>query len=156
MTSRQLYRLRRWVEIVFTVVVFIVFLLACFCSCKTQTSVVRESRLVYARDTIYFRDTIMYNDSVYVRDSIYVKDSVVHHDHRAEYYKQQAASSVEHKVEYVYVKDSIPYPIEVIKEVAAPMNGWQRFIQASGYGLWAVLLLALICGVVTVIIRFRR
>lgn len=87
-----------------------------------------------------------YRDKV-IRDSIYHYDSV--------FVKQTADTVFFERYKYLYrdklIKDSIfiqdtiriPYPVEVIKQVKAPLTSWQNFQLWSGR---IALILALLFG----------
>jgi hypothetical protein len=46
------------------------------------------------------------------------------------------------------VHDSIPYPVEVVKEVPAQLTWWQQTrIHLANILLWLLLLAAVVCGV---------
>ena len=87
---------------------------------------------------------IEYRDN-FVRDSIYRYDSV--------FVKDKGDTLILEKYRYLYknciVKDSIfinntirvPYPVEVIKQVKAPLTSWQNFqIWCGRFALFALLL----------------
>ena len=87
---------------------------------------------------------IEYRDN-FVRDSIFRYDSV--------FVKEKGDTLILEKFRYLYknriVKDSIfindtirvPYPVEVVKQVKAPLTGWQNFQVWRGRIWLAVVLL---------------
>lgn len=87
---------------------------------------------------------IEYRDN-FVRDSIFRYDSV--------FVKEKGDTLILEKFRYLYknriVKDSIfindtirvPYPVEVVKQVKAPLTGWQNFQVWCGRIWLAVVLL---------------
>ena len=94
-------------------------LLLCFCSsCKTPQYIPVETTKIEYRDN-------------YMRDSIYFRDSI--------FVKEKSDTLIMEKYSYLYrdkiIRDSIfktdtisvPYPVEVIKEVKKPLSGWQNF-----------------------------
>lgn len=121
----------------------LVLLAGCTATPKVVTVTEYKERVVH--DTTYQTRYDTRIDSVYVHDTTYVTpDGVVHSDRTKERYHQAATTDTIYKTIEVQHTDSIPYPVEVIKEVPKKLNGWQRFIMGSGYGLWAVLILGLV------------
>ena len=121
-----------------------VFVILCLTGCRTPQVVT----VTQYRDRIQ-HDTIVHVDSVTDTRFVYVTADTVHDIREVVKYK------VLHEKEYVQQIDSIPYEVEVIREVAKPLNGWQRFIQGSGYALWGLLILATIILVVSIIIKLK-
>lgn len=99
-------------------------------------------------------DTIVKIDSVQVADSIVDKQrerqagDTIFVEREVERWRTRWQTRVEAQTVEVHHTDSVPYPVEVVKEVPKQLNGWQRFILGSGYGLWAVLILGLVSWVV--------
>ena len=99
------------------------------CACKSQKVVtVTEYR---ERAT---RDTVVQTDSVYVShvirengDTIFVLDTLYKFKYRD-------------KVRDVYVRDSVPYPVEVRVPVRT-RNGYDRF---TSWGFWIFIILILL------------
>ncbi|MDR0873693.1 MAG: hypothetical protein LBN27_09570 [Prevotellaceae bacterium] len=103
-----------------------------FCACGTTKYVPIETVKTEYRDKI-------------VRDSVFRYDSV--------YIKQTADTVFFERYRYLYkdkiIRDSIfkcdtirvPYPVEVIKQVKAPLTSWQNFQVWCGRILLAVALL---------------
>lgn len=109
----------------FAVVLISVLLAAC---AQTKTITVTEYR-----DRVQ-TDTVLQTDSVYVSrvvrekgDTVYVTDTL---------FKFKYVD----KTRDVYVHDSVPYKVEVVKEVRK-RNGYDRF---TSWGFWIVFLLLLI------------
>lgn len=107
---------------IFSVILISVLLTAC---ASTKTVTVTEYR-----DRVQI-DTITRTDSVYVSrvirekgDTVYVTDTLL----RFKYLD---------KTRDVYVRDSIPYPVEVVKEVRK-RNGYDRF---TSLGFWIIIVL---------------
>lgn len=105
----------------------IVICAAMLAGCKTGANVVT---VVEYRDRVQ-RDTVVQHDSVYhshvIRekgDTVFVKDTVLKY-------------KFIDKTRDVYVHDSIPYPVEVIKHVRM-RNGYDRFVS---WGFWILLAL---------------
>ena len=110
---------------IFSVILISVLLTAC---ASTKTVTVTEYR-----DRVQI-DTITRTDSVYVSrvirekgDTVYVTDTLL----RFKYLD---------KTRDVYVRDSIPYPVEVVKEVRK-RNGYDRF---TSLGFWIIIVLIFI------------
>ena len=106
---------------------FMAFLLS-MQGCKTQAVIVPEIREIVTHDTITHTDSIYVahyirekNDTVFVTDTLF----------KFKYLD---------KVQIVQTTDSVPYPVEVVKEVHV-RNGYDRFV-SWGFWILAVLLLA--------------
>lgn len=99
-------------------------------------------------------DTIVKIDSVQVADSIVDKQrerqagDTIFVEREVERWRTRWQTRTETQTVEVHHTDSVPYPVEVVKEVPKQLNGWQRFILGSGYGLWAVLILGLVSWIV--------
>jgi len=124
-------------------IIVAVFVCLCLAGCKAKTVVVTQYR-----DRVQY-DTITRVDSVTNTRIIYLKGDTVHDVREIIKYK------IINEKETVHQIDSIPYEVEVVREVAKPLNGWQRFIQGSGYALWGLLILATVILVVTIVIRLK-
>ena len=119
----------------FAVILIFVFLAACT---QTKTITVKEYRDRVVTDTV----EKLRVDSVYVSRWIKLQgDTIIVHDTILKY-------RVLHDTETVkeYVHDSIPYQVEVIKEVRK-RNGYDRF---TSWGFW--ILAALICASITLLV----
>ena len=111
-------------------IIMVVFLLS---SCTTikyvpVEKVVTKDSLVIKKeyDSVYIKvKEVVAGDTVY-RDSIVVR--LVHH------------SDTIREI----VRDSVPYPVEVVKEVERSLNGYEKTMIRLGWCL--VLLLVVICG----------
>lgn len=120
---------------------FLVLFLEYFCSCSTQKVVtVTEYRDRVKTDTV----NITRVDSVYVSHYLFTKGDTVHM--RDTIYQYRVLHDTETKTEYV--RDSVPYPVEIIKEVRT-RNAYDRFTSA---GFWIFVVLALMA----VAIRIAR
>ena len=119
----------------FAVILISVFLVACT---QTKTLTVKEYRDRVVTDTV----EKLRVDSVYVSRWIKLQgDTIIVHDTILKY-------RVLHDTETVkeYVHDSIPYKVEVIKEVRK-RNGYDRF---TSWGFW--ILAALICASIALLV----
>lgn len=113
----------------FFVVIAISLLLAACAQTKTVT--VTEYRDRAVTDTV----EKLRVDSVYVSRWIKQKgDTIILHD---TIFKYRVLHDTETLTEYVH--DSIPYPVEVVKEVHK-RNGYDRF---TSWGFWILVLLLL-------------
>ena len=94
----------------------------------------------------YHTDTLKITK--YERDSIYVHDSTLIHDKGdtvlIEKWHTQWRDRIVHDTLYQSKTDSIPYPVEVIKEVPAELTWWQQ----TRLHLANILLFALLLGVI--------
>lgn len=113
----------------FAVILISVFLAAC---AQTKTVTVTEYRDRVVTDTV----EKLRVDSVYVSRWIKQKgDTIILHD---TIFKYRVLHDTETVKEYVH--DSIPYPVEVVKEVRK-RNGYDRFT-SCGFWILALLLCA--------------
>lgn len=93
--------------------------------CSAQKQVVKVPEIREIRTT----DTLTLRDSVYVSKVIHQKgDTVFIHD-------TLRVFGVREKINRVEVRDSIPYPVEVTKEVR--VRNW--YDKATARGFWALL-----------------
>lgn len=98
---------------IFTVLLF------CFCSsCKTPQYIPVETVKTEYRDKIV-RDSVFKYDSIFVKD----KGDTVYFERYRYSYKDKII------LDSVLIQDTIrvPYPVEVIKQVKAPLTSWQNF-----------------------------
>lgn len=113
-------------------VAFLAIFLLCFCGCRSQKIVtVTEYRDRVRTDTVERIRT----DSVYVSHYLYTKGDTVHM--KDTIYQYRVLHKTETQKEYVH--DSIPYPVEVVKEVRR-RNGYDRFT-ATGFWIFVILIL---------------
>ena len=104
---------------------FIAALLICalFGSCTTTKYVTMPE---YHTDTVrivqHQRDSIYLSDSIYVSD--FVRDDTVYKT--VERWHTKYIERMIHDTLYQSKMDSIPYPVEVIKEVPAKLTWWQQ------------------------------
>lgn len=107
-------------------VAFMAFLLS-MQGCKTQTVIVPEIRELVTHDTISKTDSVYV--AHYIRekgDTVFVTDTVL----KFKYLD---------KVQIVQKTDSVPYAVEVVKEVHK-RNGYDRFVS---WGFWILVVLLL-------------
>lgn len=126
----------------------IVALLICalFGSCTTTKYVPVPE---YHTDTTYItkqqRDSIWLHDSIYVHE--WTKGDTIFVESRkwlTKYVEKQVHDTI-----YQSKRDSIPYPVEVIKEVERPLSKTQK-------GLMGIGLLSLLCAIVAVAWRLKK
>lgn len=95
----------------------------------------------YHTDTL--RVTQYQRDSVYVHDSTFIKekgDTIM-----IEKWHTQWRDRIIRDTLYQLKVDSIPYPVEVTKEVPAPLTWWQQTrLHMANIVLWLLALLAVI------------
>lgn len=106
---------------------FFLALFLCMTGCKTQTVVVPEIREITTHDTIVRVDSVY--RAHYIRekgDTVFVTDTVL----KFKYLD---------KVQIVQKTDSMPYAVEVVKEVHK-RNGYDRFVS---WGFWVLLVILL-------------
>jgi hypothetical protein len=104
---------------------FIVALLICalFGSCTTTKYVpVPEYHTDTVRIVQHQRDSIYLSDSIYVSD--FVRSDTVYKT--TERWHTQWRERIIHDTIYQSKRDSIPYPVEVIKEVPSKLTWWQQ------------------------------
>lgn len=104
---------------------FIVALLICalFGSCTTTKYVpVPEYHTDTVRITNHTRDSIYLSDSIYVND--FVRGDTVYKT--TDRWHTQWRERIVHDTIYQSKRDSIPYPVEVVKEVPAKLTWWQQ------------------------------
>ena len=104
---------------------FIVALLICalFGSCTTTKYVpVPEYHTDTVRIVQHQRDSIYLSDSIYVSD--FVRDDTIYRT--IERWRTKYIEHLSHDTIYQSKRDSIPYPVEVVKEVTAKLTPWQQ------------------------------
>lgn len=115
-----------------------ILLCALFGSCTTTKYV---SVPEYHTDTL--RQVTVRHDSVMVHDSIHIteKGDTV----RIERWHTQWRERIVRDTIYQSKRDSIPYPVEVVKEVPAKLTWWQQTrLHLANIVLWLLALLAVI------------
>ena len=123
---------------------FIVALLICalFSSCTTTKYVpVPEYHTDTVRITNHTRDSIYLSDSIYVSD--FVRSDTVYKT--TERWHTQWRERIIRDTIYQSKRDSIPYPVEVVKEVPAKLTWWQQTrIHLANILLYGLLITAII------------
>ena len=104
-------------------------------SCKSVKYIPVETTKIEYRDN-FVRDSIFRYDSVFVKDK---GDTLILEKFRYLYKNRIVKDSV-------FINDTIrvPYPMEVVKQVKAPLTSWQSFQIWCGRFALFVLLLACI------------
>lgn len=111
----------------------LIILLLCVCSsCKTPQYIPVETVKTEFRDKIV-RDSVFRYDSIFVRDK---NDTVFFERYRYLYRYKIIRDSI-FKIDTIRV----PYPVEVINQVKAPLTSWQNFQVWCGRVLLAIALL---------------
>lgn len=106
-------------------ILFGLLLCALFGSCTTMKYVLVPE---YHTDTLRISHNT--HDSIYVHDSTYIKeagDTVL-----IEKWHTQWRDRIVHDTIYQSKRDSIPYPVEVIKEVPAELTMWELLKMKAG------------------------
>ena len=101
-------------------------------SCKSVKYIPVETTKIEYRDN-FVRDSIFRYDSVFVKDK---GDTLILERYRYLYKNRIVKDSV-------FINDTIrvPYPMEVIKQVKAPLTSWQSFqIWCGRFALFALVL----------------
>lgn len=123
---------------------FIVALLICalFGSCTTTKYVpVQQQHTDTVRIVQHQRDSIYLSDSIYVSD--FVRDDTVYKT--VERWRTKYIERMSHDTLYRSKVDSIPYPVEVTKEVPAKLTPWQQFrIHLANIMLYLILIVGII------------
>ena len=123
---------------------FIVALLICalFSSCTTTKYVpVPEYHTDTVRIVQHQRDSIYLSDSIYVSD--FVRDDTVYKT--IERWRTKYIERMSHDTIYQSKRDSIPYPVEVTKEVPTKLTWWQQTrLHLANILLYGLLIAAII------------
>jgi hypothetical protein len=101
-------------------------------SCKSVKYTPIETTKIEYRDN-FVRDSIFRYDSIFVKDK---GDTLILEKYRYLYKNRIVKDSI-------FINDTIriPYPVEVIKQVKAPLTSWQSFqIWCGRFALFALLL----------------
>ena len=139
--ERQFYKgLNDEERIAYTCITLLVAVLLCalLSGCTTTK---------YVPVTEYHTDTLLVvkvqHDSLVLKDSVYIHDkgdTVLIEKWHTQYRDRWRTDTV-----YQSKRDSIPYPVEVIKEVPAKLTWWQQTrLHLANILLWLLLLLAVI------------
>lgn len=126
------------------IVAFIVIVMLCALlgSCTTTKYVpVIETHTDTLIQTRTKYDSIYLSDSIYVSD--FVRDDTVYKT--IERWRTKYIERMSHDTLYQSKTDSIPYPVEVVKEVPAQLTWWQQTrLHLANILLWLLALLAVI------------
>lgn len=118
-------------------IVLVTLFILCFCGCSTpKTITVTEYRDRVQIDTVTVEREHV--DSTYQAHYLYHQGDTVHQVDTIYKYRLKYVDKVQ--TQYVHVRDSIPYQVEVVKEVRR-RNGYDRF---TSWGFWLLALLILI------------
>ena len=104
-------------------------------SCKSIKYIPVVTTKIEYRDN-FVRDSIIRYDSVFVKDK---GDTLILEKYRYMYKNRIVKDSI-------FINDTIrvPYPVEVIKQVKAPLTNWQSFqIWCGRIALFALLLICI-------------
>ena len=128
--------------------IMILLLLALFCllsGCTTTryVEVPGPSHTDTVRITKHTRDSIYLSDSIYVND--FIRDDTVYKT--IERWRTKYIERTTHDTLYQSKVDSIPYPVEVIKEVPAELSWWQQLKMKVGGAAIILCLLAFLIWV---------
>jgi len=127
-------------RIVYTCLTILVAVLLCalFSGCTTTKYVTVPE---YHTDTL--RVVKVQHDSLVLKDSVYIHDkgdTVLIERWHTQYRDRWRTDTV-----YQSKRDSIPYPVEVVKEVPAQLTWWQQTrLHLANIVLWLLALLAVI------------
>lgn len=131
-------------RIVYTCLGLLVAVLLCALlgSCTTTKYVpVPEYHTDTVRIVQHHRDSIYLSDSIYVSD--FVRDDTVYKT--IERWRTKYIERMSHDTLYQSKTDSIPYPVEVTKEVPAKLTPWQQFrIHLANILLYLILIVGII------------
>ena len=123
---------------------FIAALLICalFSSCTTTKYVpVPEYHTDTVRIVQHQRDSIYLSDSIYISD--FVRSDTVYKT--IERWRTKYIERLSHDTIYQSKRDSIPYPVEVTKEVPAKLTWWQQTrLHLANILLYLILIVAVI------------
>jgi len=110
---------------------FLSMIIVSFFSCKTLKYIPVDSIRTEYRDK-FIRDSIIRYDSIFVKEK---GDTLI-----IERYKYLYCNKIIN--DSIFINDTIrvPYPVEVIKNVKAPLTGWQNFQVWCGRMALAILL----------------
>jgi hypothetical protein len=112
-------------------ILFIAAIATLLYSCKSVKYIPVETTKIEYRDN-FVRDSIVRYDSVFVKDK---GDTLIIEKYRYLYKNRIVKDSI-------FINDTIrvPYPVEVIKQVKAPLSSWQNFqIWCGRLALFALL-----------------
>ena len=116
-------------------ILFIAVIATMLLSCKSVKYIPVETTKIEYRDH-FVRDSIFRYDSVFVKDK---GDTLILEKFRYLYKNRIVKDSI-------FINDTIrvPYPVEVIKQVKAPLTSWQNFqIWCGRFALFGLLLICI-------------
>ena len=111
---------------------FLAAIATLLCSCESVKCIPVETTKIEYRDN-FVRDSIFRYDSVFVKD----KGDTLILEKFIYLYKNRIVK------DSIFINDTIrvPYPVEVVKQVKAPLTSWQSFqIWCGRFALFALLL----------------
>jgi len=111
-------------------IILLAILITVFCACKTVQYIPVETVKTEYSDN-YVRDSIIRYDSIFVREK---GDTLILERYKYLYRDKIVRDSI-------FINDTIPvpYPVEVSKQIKAPLSGWQNFQLWCGRIALAVL-----------------
>ena len=117
---------------------YILLFVVTLTACHTQKIVpVVEYHNAVQHDTVFLQDSVVrWHTQLMKGDTVYIHDSIDRFRNKE-------------KIVEVYVHDSIPYEVEVIKEVRV-RNGYDRF---TARGFWSLLFLVVAYIVIRIVIK---
>ena len=121
-----------------TFLILAIALMLAFSGCTTTRYVPVEH---HTTDTVY--QSKLQRDSIWLHDSIHVSekgDTI-----RIERWRTKFVSKEVHDTLYQSVRDSIPVPYEVIKEIPAKLSSLQTGLMVSGLFAILALILVVVC-----------
>ena len=121
-----------------TFIALAIALMLAFSGCTTTRYVPVEH---HTTDTVY--QSKLQRDSIWLHDSIHVSekgDTIRIERWRTKYIEREV-----HDTLYQSVRDSIPVPYEVIKEVPAKLSSLQTGLMVSGLFAILALILVVVC-----------
>lgn len=121
-----------------TFLILAIALMLAFSGCTTTRYVPVEH---HTTDTVY--QSKLQRDSIWLHDSVYVSekgDTI-----RIERWRTKFVSKEVHDTLYQSVRDSIPVPYEVIKEIPAKLSSLQTGLMVSGLFAILALILVVVC-----------
>lgn len=127
-----------------SVAVCLAIVLVCFCGCKGQSAIVLPQTHDSVRVSIRTEYDSVFIDRYHIikekGDTIYIRDSIF-----IEKWREL------NKRDTLFVEDSIPYPVEVVKEVRR-RNGYDRF---TSIGFWVMIVLLISVIALRIYLRFK-
>lgn len=114
-------------------------ILMLFASCKT----IREVQVVERVRTDTLRQVVRQSDSIYVHDSVTV--SIIGDTVRIDRWHDRWRDRWRHDTTYIHRTDSVPIPVDVVREVPAQLTDSERLrLWLGTVVMWAVIAFAVI------------